>query len=135
MSIPSMATSRVNKQSIVGGDEFIPRVPARKRKGRCYELALRGALLDGASNWRVVHGEVLMADGETRMGHAWLQAEERVYDPVLDRCFSWSAYSARYKAVAFGSWAPQEMAAQVDIEGNYGPWAGPYVGTTITSRS
>jgi hypothetical protein len=50
-----------------------PKSRARKREGRCYELAAN-ELLELPSNtpWRLVHGCV-NGPGGSRIGHAWLE--------------------------------------------------------------
>jgi hypothetical protein len=66
----------------------------RKRKGRCYELALK-VMLDepGAKCFTLVHGRVRGPDGRLT-GRAWILVDGgRVYDPVLDRYFEPAVYA------------------------------------------
>lgn len=57
-----------------------PRTRARRRLGRCYELAFRALLaLLGDTRWRLVHGMT-----KAILGHAWLTDGREVYDAVTD---------------------------------------------------
>jgi|SRR5829696_5245350 len=68
-------------------------VRARRRKGRCYELALKALNSKEASGFLLVHGQC-RGPNDSRVGHAWLFDPENdlVYDPVLDRWFSEAGY-------------------------------------------
>lgn len=65
------------------------------RLGRCYLLAWRAASIIEAADrgpglW-VVHGSI-QAEGLPRIGHAWLEAGDTVYDPVADHLMPWPVY-------------------------------------------
>jgi hypothetical protein len=98
-----------------------PTSRARKRHGRCYELAYR-AMLDNAS-WTLVHGRVNgPPDGRTPMGHAWLERDGWVYDVVQDQLLTVERYRSAYDAEPLASWS-QVHAAQLMLAANhYGPW-------------
>jgi hypothetical protein len=67
------------------------------RTGRCYELAYRGCCQ--GNDWTVIHGETIGPRGIGRMGHAWLENNGWVYDPVLDRTMRSDAYALLVGAV------------------------------------
>ena len=64
-----------------------PRIRVRQRRGRCFELAIKSQKRD--PTWTLVHGYVpLVISGITtkgRVGHAWLECEGMIYDPVRDK--------------------------------------------------
>jgi hypothetical protein len=94
----------------------------RKRKGRCYELAMK-VMLDepGAEKFTLVHGRV-MTDRE--IGHAWIIVDDgRVYDPVLDRYFDPAKYADIYCATGEVSYTKKEAGQRcIDAGCHYGPW-------------
>lgn len=92
----------------------------RKRAGRCYELAYRGCCQ--ANEWTVVHGETIGPLGVGRMGHAWLENNGWVYDPVLDRTMPFDEYVWRVEAVVLKRFTAWEMYNQAAKCGHYGPW-------------
>ena len=73
-----------------------PRTRARKRPGRCYELAFKSLFdMKDPGDWRLVHGEVDCHDpasDSSRMDHAWLETRDEVFDPVANRHFSRDDY-------------------------------------------
>jgi hypothetical protein len=92
-----------------------PRIRARTRARRCYELAARGLLQD--PSWRLVHGTNLgMA------GHAWLTKDGIVYDAVRDQYMAADVYAQKRGAVAERHYGPNEAAEQVCLAGHWGPW-------------
>lgn len=95
----------------------VPRI--RQREGRCYELACRGAL--EAGDWELVHGTVRHVSGEP-MGHAWLEREGEVYDPVLDRTFPQVLYRQEYCASTDARFTQKEALGLLLEQGHYGPW-------------
>jgi hypothetical protein len=96
----------------------IPRL--RKRHGRCYELAFRGACR--AQEWLIVHGECVGPLGCGRMGHAWLQSGESVYDPVLDRTYNLEDYRTQFAAVEHARYTFLAASRQASSSGHVGPW-------------
>jgi hypothetical protein len=94
----------------------------RKRKGRCYELALK-VMLDepGADNFTLVHGRVRAPD-DSSTGHAWIVDGGRVYDPVLDRYFDPAVYADTYRATGAVGYTKDEAARLAMEQGHYGPW-------------
>ncbi len=97
----------------------------RRRHGRCYELAFRAVIeAPETQDLKLVHGSAVLnpAAGE-RINHAWvLLPGSRVYDPVLDQCFTERGFAERHKAVVSRVYTRME-AAQTLLENNhYGPW-------------
>ena len=86
-------------------------VRARRREGRCYELAWKALHSEAASGFLLVHGKCNDRNG-SRIGHAWLLDPDRrvVYDPVLDRRFSVAAYRRDYDAVPERQYTRQQAA-------------------------
>lgn len=102
-------------------------VRARRRQGRCYELAWKALNSEAAAGFLLVHGKCNDRNG-SRIGHAWLldPKSPRLYDPVLDRWFTEGAYRDRFGAVAERQYT-LEQAANAAIRANqprmhYGPW-------------
>jgi hypothetical protein len=90
------------------------------RTGRCYELAYRGC--SQGNEWTVVHGETIGPPGILRMGHAWLENNGWVYDPVLDRIMRSDAYVLLVSAVVYKRFTVSEMHNEAAKSGHYGPW-------------
>lgn len=90
------------------------------RTGRCYELAYRGC--SQGNEWTVVHAETIGPHGIARMGHAWLENNGWVYDPVLDRTMRSDAYVLLVSAVVFKRFTVWEMHNEAAKCGHYGPW-------------
>jgi hypothetical protein len=89
------------------------------RTGRCYELAYRGC--SQGNEWTVVHGEIGPL-GIARMGHAWLENNGWVYDPVLDRTMRFDAYILLVGAVVYKRFTVSDMHNEAAKSGHYGPW-------------
>ena len=90
----------------------------RKRDGRCYELAYKGQAK--ASEWILVHGYV---NGEFgRIGHAWLECENQIYDAVKDEEYSVEIYTKKFNAVAVLRYDRKSAAINAVESGHSGPW-------------
>ncbi len=101
---------------------MMPSTRARKRDGRCYELAAKSLLeLPADTPWRLVHGTVIGSDGE-RFGHAWLESEREVFDPVINTTLPAVIYRARFRAEGGTSYSFDEAARRVLAGGLWGPW-------------
>jgi len=87
-------------------------VRARKREGRCYELAFKGILQAGAERFLLVHGTGLGREGQ-RIGHAWL----------LDRWLDAAEYAELVEAVESRRYTAREAAHAALAEDHSGPWA------------
>ena len=96
----------------------IPRL--RIRHGRCYELAYEGCIK--AHEWVLIHGEVNGPHGINRMGHAWLESDGLIYDPVLDIALPRAIYIQKCNGIEFNRYTIKEAAQQVIQSGHYGPW-------------
>lgn len=93
----------------------------RDRRGRCYELAAKGQ--EKAPAWLLVHGEVnACPQGVARTGHAWLELDGVVHDPVLDLEFSVEGYAFFVGAVEAIRYTRDEAAQRMVESGHYGPW-------------
>jgi hypothetical protein len=90
------------------------------RTGRCYELAYRGC--SQGNEWTVVHGETIGPLGIARMGHAWLENNGWVYDPVLDQTMRSDAYAKLVRAVVLKRFTVLKMHNEAAKCGHYGPW-------------
>lgn len=117
-------------EGVIGGERVhrrSPRIAVRKaRAGRCFELAFKGQ--DRAPEWLLVHGLVrslAYASSLQVIAHAWLELDDKVYDPVQDRFFARAEYYAILRAVAERRYTPME-AARAALSGpgcgTYGPW-------------
>ncbi|HTU54978.1 MAG TPA: hypothetical protein VMF62_13505 [Acetobacteraceae bacterium] len=102
-----------------GRDEPVCR--ARKRAGRCYELALRALLdLSPETRWRLVHGAG--AEPEAIAGHAWLTDGRHVYDPVEDWRGPVAEYARRAAAATIREYSRAEAAKWAVRTRHPGPW-------------
>jgi len=90
----------------------------RKRQGRCYELAFK--LLTDDPTWTLVHG--VANSGGADIGHAWLERDGWVFDPVLNRSLAWIDYATDRRAVRLASFTAQDAARRAVASGHYGPW-------------
>lgn len=93
-------------------------INARRRHGRCYELAWKGVM--AADDVQLVHGELRY--NNLSIGHAWLIGNDFVYDPVLDEFFDPGEYHLGATAVALHMYTQLEAASLACQEGHYGPW-------------
>jgi hypothetical protein len=94
----------------------------RKRLGRCYELALKHMLSEERfADWRLVHGEVRGPDG-SMIGHAWLEADQTVFDATLNEFIPSWEYRNRVAARALSTYSRKEAARAGVDQGHYGPW-------------
>jgi hypothetical protein len=100
----------------------LPRIRAKKRVGRCWELAARALLrLPAATSWRLVHG-IVTGPGGVRMGHAWLARGDQIWDAVRADFFLAADYLTLGEAAIIAEYSRREMAAEVSRHRHYGPW-------------
>jgi hypothetical protein len=95
----------------------------KKRQGRCYELAFSTLLLN--SDWTLVHGRV-----NYDVGHAWLEKEGEVYDPVIDKQMSKETYLVEFFAEAQHEHNIIEAAGLLLKTNYYGPWTEGEIAST-----
>lgn len=93
----------------------------KKRAGKAYQLALQG-FMNAGEEWTLVHGETSGPIGHHRMGHAWLERDGWVYDPVLDRVWSWDIYARFVHAVPTRRYSKIEMWRKCAETRHCGPW-------------
>lgn len=96
-----------------------PRVRARSRQGRCFELAGKGQQRD--PSWILVHGTIY-----GWIAHAWLEKDGTAYDAVIDRFVPVPQYEREFDAIAERRYGPRE-AAEAMLSGpqgrhTWGPW-------------
>ncbi len=102
-----------------------PRTGARKRAGRCYELAWKSfRKMDDPGDWCLVHGEInaLPEDDRYRIGHAWLESESEVFDAVLDELIPRPDYYRSHQPAKLQRFALVEAAKTLLQHDHYGPW-------------
>ena len=88
------------------------------RQGRCYELSLCRQLRE--PEWTLVHG--IVSNGSRRIRHAWLEAADMVYDPVLNKLCAAVVYRHAWQAVPVRRYTALEAAQQAIKHGHCGPW-------------
>jgi hypothetical protein len=115
-----MKTAKRSKPAAKSRHPFPSLQRHRRRGGRCYELAFSGILNDGT--WSLVHGQVSGPNG-VPMGHAWLERDGQVYDPVLNRQLPLLEYRDRYGAVCEAQYSQREAAERMLEARHSGPWA------------
>ena len=91
------------------------------RHGNCYRLALFGCL-HGGEHWTLVHGETGGPTLTGRMGHAWLERDGWVYDPVLDRVWPWKIYARFTGTVSSQRYSCADTWLLAEATGHCGPW-------------
>jgi hypothetical protein len=94
-----------------------PRIRARTRAHRCFELSGRGALND--PSWTLVHGSIY---GPNNIAHAWLTKDGVVYDTVIDRYMTEIEYAEKFNAVSERSYELKEATPLLLKQGHWGPW-------------
>ena len=94
----------------------VPRV--RTRRGRCYELALKGMMR--SPRWLLVHG-YFDCRGAI-VGHAWLLCEGKIFCPTMDRLFHEPTYYAKHQTVPIVTYTVREAAKMAIRYKHYGPW-------------
>jgi hypothetical protein len=101
----------------------LPRTKARKRGGRCYELAARALLnLPEDTDWQLVHGIVTGTSDLVRMDHAWLMRDELIWDAVKDERYPAAYYLTLGDAEIVAQYSRLEMCKEIARSGHYGPW-------------
>lgn len=96
----------------------LPRIRARSRRGRCFELAGRGQLSNPA--WKLVHG-LSTVGGPVLVPHAWLELDGIVYDPVLDKAMPIDQYKTQCGALIGRRYTAKQAAALTHRLGMWGP--------------
>jgi len=100
----------------------LPRTRAKKRVGRCYELAARALLeLPPETRWQLVHG-FFSGSNVTRHGHAWLMRNELVWDPVANKLFLKAGYLKTGGAEIVAQYSRSEAVANKLRSRSFGPW-------------
>ena len=104
-----------------------PQTRARKRLGRCYELAWKSLYnMKDPGGWRLAHGEVDCYDPASdspRMGHAWLETRDEVFDPVANEYFSKDDYYSLGYPTNVRRYTRKEAAQRISAEGIWGPFS------------
>ena len=98
---------------------------AMKRKGRCYELAWKSLHdMKDPGDWRVAHGEVnaLGKDDSVRIGHAWLESEIEVFDPVPNKICRRGDFYRHFRSTKLNRSSLTELAKMIAEQGHFGPW-------------
>ena len=72
--------------------------------------------------WQLVHGSTRGANGST-VGHAWLEFDGMVYDPVLDVEMTARDFAEQYAASTTAIYSVQEATRATIKFGHYGPWS------------
>ena len=108
-----------------------PKTRARKRGGRCYELAHKSLFdMQNPGGWRLAHGEVDCYDpalDSPRMGHAWLETGDEVFDPVANEYLSRDYYYSLGHVANVRRYTVKEAAKEAALliaasEYPWGPW-------------
>jgi hypothetical protein len=76
---------------------------------------------DRFADWQVVHGEVNGPD-KSRIGHAWLEGGDQVFDAVLNQILPCGEYRLRYGAAPLVKFTRAEAAQAVLERKHFGPW-------------
>ena len=82
--------------------------------------------MEDTGDWRLAHGEVDCYDpasDSSRMGHAWLENEAEVFDPVTNRDFSRDDYYSLGRPTNVRRYTVKEAAHLMAAEQIYGPWS------------
>ncbi len=103
-----------------------PQTRARKRQGRCYTLAWKSLTsMEDAGDWCLAHGEVNMMENDDsfRAGHAWLESETEVFDPVINKIFDRAVFYRSRRPTKLNRFSRTEAANMILEQGSYGPWS------------
>ena len=79
----------------------------------------------GEDDWRLVHGEVDCYDPDSdspRMGHAWLESRDEVFDPVVNQHFSKDKFYGLGPITVTGRYTKIEACNLMLDNDHYGPW-------------
>ena len=108
-----------------------PQTRARKPLGRCYELAYKSLFdMKDHGDWLLAHGYVDCYDRASdsrRMGHAWLETRDEVFDPVKNQYFSRDYYYSLGHAANVRRYTVKEAVKEAGLliaasEYPWGPW-------------
>jgi hypothetical protein len=96
----------------------IPKTDAKRRHGRCFELAwLAFDDMDDPGHWRLVHGVVNGPEGISRMEHAWL-TDGVVFHTV-------ETYRNIHNAKVVATYDRKQMRDMTGRHKHFGPWDEP----------
>ena len=99
------------------------RLRPKRRQHRCYELAWRYLAYDDRfAEWTLVHGAISSRIDCDPIGHAWLQKDDTIYDPVTNRKSDLLDWVAENGAKAICSYSHAEAMRIGGESGHYGPW-------------
>jgi hypothetical protein len=76
-----------------------------------------------APDWILVHGAVAIPNTFLGViGHAWLERDDIVYDPVWDIVMTQAEYRTFRRAQCIHRYTLKEAGAMILEHGIYGPW-------------
>lgn len=95
----------------------------RERVGYCYKLARREVLYAKPDSPEIiVHGTLRNPQNRNQnIGHAWVEENEQVFDPVLDLIWPKDAYYRFFNAKAEQGYTVAEAKKLIYETGHFGP--------------
>jgi carbohydrate-selective porin OprB len=91
-----------------------------ERLGQCYILSYRYVMTH--NNYTLVHGYITSLDKLKTIDHAWVEKNDKVYDPVMDKEYPKIVYYALFSAESDKTYTSKEtLRMGVEFE-TYGPW-------------
>ncbi len=81
--------------------------------------------MEDVGDWRLVHGEVNADanDDSFRIGHAWLESEIEVFDPVPNKISHRAVFYRSFRPTKVNLFSRTEGAKMIMEQGHYGPWS------------
>lgn len=95
----------------------------KKGSGDCYEFACNKVVMEPLEPWTLVHG-IVIGQGKlagVKIGHAWLERGDRVYDPYV----GWFDLDDYYKIGQIEyvrRYTADEARQNAMTHRHYGPW-------------
>jgi hypothetical protein len=91
--------------------------------GKCYILSANYVIEH--LGWSLVHGTIKDPMGHNpyvQIGHAWVEKDNQVYDPVMESKFDRDLYGKLFRSKVIKIYDRDETVKMLLKTKNYGPW-------------
>ena len=98
------------------------------RLGKCYELSGRyvidGMFIPDRERATLVHGRLVnpFGVGHPLLDHAWIETDDEIYDPVMDKTWGRAIFYSLFKPTVFKRYNREEARKMILKHKHWGPW-------------
>ena len=92
------------------------------RLGLCYELS--GRYVSNHPDAILVHGRLTnpFGKGFTELDHSWVEEENEIFDPVMDRRWPKEVYESLFNVKIYQKYSYEEVLKTILKYEHWGPW-------------